>query len=170
MKPTPLASLNHFTVPVSVVVSRREQLCRILSTSGDSSEGGPAVMYLDLDGFKRVNDELGHHAGDELLRAVARRLKRTFRQGETIARVGGDEFAVIVEHASFPSRTRPGRRGALRPRPEIGRGQHNPLAGVGEHLPFRNGHDAFAAIRKRFENACVAGSWLQPEVLFKRLA
>ena len=58
---------------------------------------GFAIIYLDLDGFKLVNDTLGHAAGDAVLIEVARRLERLLRVGDTLARLGGDEFALLCE-------------------------------------------------------------------------
>ncbi len=58
---------------------------------------GFAIIYLDLDGFKLVNDTLGHAAGDQVLIEVARRLERLLRVGDTLARLGGDEFALLCE-------------------------------------------------------------------------
>lgn len=64
------------------------------------TSGRLSVFYVDVDGFKRVNDLHGHAVGDELLRLFAARLKAGVRATEVVARLGGDEFAVLIDHAT----------------------------------------------------------------------
>lgn len=73
---------------------------RRAATAAQERHGSIAVLFMDLDGFKVVNDTLGHSTGDELLQAVAGRVSRATRGSDCVARLGGDEFAVLVDSLS----------------------------------------------------------------------
>ncbi len=77
----------------------RDRLNSVVQRSRRSGEPA-ALMYLDLDGFKRINDTLGHDAGDELLRKVAEWLQGCVREEDSVARLGGDEFVVLLSRVS----------------------------------------------------------------------
>jgi diguanylate cyclase (GGDEF)-like protein len=78
--------------------NRSSLLMRLRQACEDLEQVPVAVMMLDLDHFKEVNDTLGHHVGDRLLVEVASRLRGALREGDFIARLGGDEFAILAYH------------------------------------------------------------------------
>jgi diguanylate cyclase (GGDEF)-like protein len=84
---------------------RAEPFCRYLETAlvrARRTEQGMALYFIDLNGFKEVNDTYGHETGDRLLKNVAKRLKACLRGHDMAARYGGDEFTVLVEDLSSP--------------------------------------------------------------------
>jgi diguanylate cyclase (GGDEF)-like protein len=76
------------------LLQERMERAQIAARRGESF----AVLFLDLDGFKAVNTSVGHQGGDELLHAVARRLVACVREGDTVARTGGDEFVILLQN------------------------------------------------------------------------
>jgi diguanylate cyclase (GGDEF)-like protein/PAS domain S-box-containing protein len=94
------AQIEHyaFTDPLTGLPNRRSFLERLehACASRRERDARVALLFVDLDRFKTINDRLGHDAGDELLRQVAHTLQQVMRSGDTVARLGGDEFAIIV--------------------------------------------------------------------------
>ncbi len=88
--------------PVTELANSRLFEDRVLQSLAITRRGGDtlAMFFVDLDRFKIVNDAHGHKVGDELLRAVAQRLLLAVRDEDTVARIGGDEFGLIVQRAS----------------------------------------------------------------------
>ena len=88
-----------FHDPLTLLANRnlfRDRVQHAL-TRAQRGESRAAVMFLDVDNFKNINDSLGHDAGDRLLQAVAQRIVQTSRSSDTVARLGGDEFGVLLE-------------------------------------------------------------------------
>ena len=91
-----------FYDPLTELPNRRMLLDRLRQTLAISARSGRlrALLFVDLDKFKTLNDSFGHQAGDQLLQETARRLTATIRETDTVARLGGDEFVVILEDLS----------------------------------------------------------------------
>ncbi len=83
----------------------RDRLAQELANSTAGLSRG-ALLYIDLDHFKRVNDSVGHAAGDQLLTIIAHRLRSCTKEGDTVARLGGDEFTVILRSVADPDAAR----------------------------------------------------------------
>ena len=88
--------------PLTGVGNRQHFSEQLAKASGRAERDGHklALLFLDLDNFKDVNDAMGHDVGDELLIQLSRRLKETLRVGDTLARMGGDEFAILCENVA----------------------------------------------------------------------
>jgi diguanylate cyclase (GGDEF)-like protein len=93
---TALPNRNAFNWRLAQAMARAERNARCV-----------ALMFLDLDNFKIINDTFGHHVGDELLKYAAQRLTESLRASDTVSRLGGDEFTVILEDLSNPQSAAP---------------------------------------------------------------
>ena len=91
----------HFD-PLTTLPNRllfRDRLSQELTRCADGRQRG-ALLYIDLDHFKKINDTVGHAAGDQLLQIVAQRLRACIKDGDTVARLGGDEFTIILRNVA----------------------------------------------------------------------
>lgn len=100
---TRLAHLAHYD-PVSKLPNRTLLEQRLHTSFARAKKGGPgcAVLFLDVDDFKRINDTYGHAAGDEVLAAVGARLSHHVRAADTVARMSGDEFVIVLDEVQSP--------------------------------------------------------------------
>ena len=109
-----------------------------------------AILFFDLDGFKIINDTLGHSSGDFLLQTVATRIKRQLRSNDTAARLGGDEFVILLDHIAHPEdAARIARKllDALAAPVELGGERVTVSASVGLAVYPDNGHDRDTLLR-----------------------
>ena len=93
------------TDPLTLLPNRRvleDRLAHGILTAERKDNPAFALLFIDLDRFKNVNDSLGHGVGDQLLKLVAQRISDATRKGDTVARLGGDEFAVVLERMHMP--------------------------------------------------------------------
>ncbi|WP_081744845.1 putative bifunctional diguanylate cyclase/phosphodiesterase [Arthrobacter sp. H14] len=120
-------------------LANRVAFMRALEETLDEANQGaapPALLLLDLDSFKAVNDSLGHAAGDHVLVTVAERLRRVVRETDTVARQGGDEFAILIPHSTpaHAQRVASGVLNALNEPIELAEMQVFPKASIGLHI------------------------------------
>ncbi len=124
-----------FYDPLTRLPNRRLLRERLLQSTSISARNGNhgALMFIDLDNFKSLNDTQGHDVGDMMLREVARRLTRNLREGDTVARLGGDEFVVVLESLSGSLHEAAGQSETIAEKIRSELGQPYQLNGI-EHL------------------------------------
>jgi diguanylate cyclase len=132
--------------------NRRHLLGRLDAAIESSAESGSelALLLIDLDGFKELNDTLGHHAGDQVLRQLGPRLAGLLRSGDTLARLGGDEFAVVLAPGDEASASAAGLRlrAALERSFEVGDIRLHIDASVGIAIFPRHSSDALGLLQR----------------------
>jgi diguanylate cyclase (GGDEF)-like protein len=129
--------------------NRRQLLTRLGEAIGDNDEE-VALLLIDLDGFKELNDTLGHVAGDEVLRQIGPRLQDALRPGDTLARLGGDEFAVVLDPGDEASASAAGLRlrAALERSFAVGGIRVHIDASIGIALFPQHAHDALGLLQR----------------------
>lgn len=134
-------------------------------------EGGLALLFVDLDGFKRVNDTLGHAMGDRLLETIARRVRAVLRESDTLARWGGDEFVVLLEADAPCEAARAVAEKmlqAVRQPVQLGGETVTVSASIGVACAPRDGRDAQTLLRRADEALYEAKEAGRDRVLFWR--
>jgi diguanylate cyclase (GGDEF)-like protein len=129
--------------------NRRHLLARLDEAIG-STDDEVALLLIDLDGFKELNDTLGHVAGDEVLRQIGPRLQDALRPGDTLARLGGDEFAVVLDPGDEASASAAGLRlrAALERSFAVGGIRVHIDASIGIALFPEHAHDALGLLQR----------------------
>lgn len=136
--------------PLAPIANRRafvRELARFIAFSGRQAMEA-SLLYLDVNGFKQVNDDFGHNAGDAALTHVARILLDNVRGSDVVGRLGGDEFGVILAAADPAAAAEKAARlaEAIRAAPFVWQGRATPLGVAIGVAPVRPGRDAAAVI------------------------
>jgi diguanylate cyclase (GGDEF)-like protein len=145
-----------FEDPLTGLANRRvlQELWEHHAAMGAVTDTMMAVLLIDLDGFKAVNDSLGHDAGDKLLKTVATRLKGCVREGDLVCRIGGDEFAILLPglHTAWTAEAVCARIGAVLREPIMTDGHEAAVgASVGVSLYPQDGNELQLLIRRADE-------------------